>query len=420
MFAYTLFSICLSLRVRGLLGMAHYSWDYAHTQEARQEIVAIGSPALPYLERAMRDQKSADWTVAEAYGQIGGAASYAHLRQLAEAEGSPPAIYAVRGLGFTKDRRALPFLLDKLNDERFRDAAAQGLGELGYAEAVPPLTELLDAGTDVGGDNFTPASLGKICAIALSKLGHPGARALADALNAPGSSAQVRRRAAEGLGLAKDAGTKIDLARFLQSDGDEEARAHAIYALAVLKDPRALPYAEKLVESEQSCDMGYACLLALGDEHSLTIAGEGIHANENRARALVWASQKCKGPDAVKVLIQMAQRPEIMLQRDAIWALNAAADPKAVPTLEALWAKAGDNKGDIEAALSKMGHPGVLALIRIYRSQPKDGKREAMLQLLGEAGDPAALPLLNEKLNDPQLWIREDARASIRRIVLRY
>lgn len=419
MISYALLSLFLTLKMGGLISYSPGVWDYATSQSVRQKIIAVGHPALPYLEKALIDPKVSNWVIAETFGQIGGKTTYPLLRKLAESSPSPVAAYAVAGLGYTKDPRALSFLLDQLKG-RYPETAVAALGNLGSAKAVPHLVRLLDEGADGGGDQFAFSSLGRISAIALSKLGHPGAAALATALNSPESSDQVRRRAAEGLEFAQDLATRDELAKFLRSDGDEEATEHATYALALLRDKRAFPSAQRLVASDYTCDMGYSSLLALGDEQSLSIVLPGVSGSERRAQCLIEALQKFKTPTAVAILLKLVQRPEPEVQRSAIYALNAIGDPAAVPALERLWPTSGDRYGDIEAALMKMGHSGVGALIRIYRRQPQNGYREAILQLLGEAGDPAAIPLLKEALSNPLEFAREDARRSLIRIAVGY
>lgn len=408
----------LGLRLSALIDVSHVSWDYDLADRARQQIVAIGPAALPFLERAVQSAETAGWNVDEAYAQIGGSKAYPLLLRLSQTEGllSPFATWA---LGATRDRRALPFLLQQLDTPRYRSVAAHALGDLGCEEAIPPLVALLGEGLD-GFDNFAPASLGWDCAVSLSHLGEAGAKALGVALNEPASTELTRRRAARALILARAPRARLLLLQFVQGSGDEEARANAVLALAELKDQRAFPFAAKLAEKgDYQCGPGFSGLLALGDERSMAIIDKAVDASEATARSLVEALRTSTNPRAVSLLVRMLRRPEETVEQEAIWALREKADPAAVPALEQLWPKAGNSQGDIEAALARMHRRGVEAMVRIYERQDS-AKRFTMLQLFGESGEDAARPILMKALNDPDAMVRDEARSALRRLFLRY
>ena len=125
-------------------------------------------------------------------------------------------VAAAEVLGKVGDARALPPLLDALNDNRqsiLRQTAAQALGELKDARAVPPLMERLkDKDSEVR--KSAAESLGKIQdAQTVSAVTEPLCVALSD------KSGHVRLAAAEALG------------RILKDGGDERAIQPLLKAL---------------------------------------------------------------------------------------------------------------------------------------------------------------------------------------------
>ncbi len=394
------------------------AWDEARVEAAHRKIVATGPAALPYLERAIENPSTSGWTIARAYGEIGGHSSYSKLRALAESGRSNVSSFAIRGLGATKDRRALLFLLEKLGDRHDDVAAAQALGDLGCEESIQPLADHLGDGLE-GNDNFSPSSLGRACAFALARLGREGAMSLAAALNAPGSSEIARQRAAEALIQAKWPQTKEQLYRFVVDTKDELAQDFAVIALANLGDGRAFPYAVRLAASQYRDDAGYRALLNLGDSQSMAIVAKALDGSESAARGLVEALRKSANPERCKLLLRLLARPEDIVRRETIWALGEVGDADAAPALEAYWSSAGDSRGDIELAFSRLGKLGVAALMRVYRKSDLN-RRVTMLELFGLAGEASALTFLREAAKDPEPAIRQEAKSALQRLLLRY
>lgn len=142
--------------------------------------------------------------------------------------------YAAHVLGVLKDKRAIPILLEYIDDEDVNYALPWTFGQIGDKRAIPALREMLRKGK---GDRPVGAAYG------LARLDDPdGWTALFGFLKH--ADRKFRYRAADDLGFLGDARA----VRFLiEAVGDEEVsvRRAAIRSLGRIGDPTAIPILEK-------------------------------------------------------------------------------------------------------------------------------------------------------------------------------
>jgi HEAT repeat protein len=188
------------------------------------------------------------------------------LRRLfKESEDEEMRRYLALVLGYTQDPKAVPLLVEALDDpdSQMRIYALWALGALGEPSAMAPLEASL-SDDDPG--------IRKTAAYALGQLGRPeSAAALRPALEDP--VADVRWNAALSLARLGDAAAVPVLERMvdrrllaqvpdIKPKQQEEAMLAAIEALAVLEGEEALPLLRELEQSDPSLKVRQAAIEA--------------------------------------------------------------------------------------------------------------------------------------------------------------
>lgn len=142
--------------------------------------------------------------------------------------------YAAHVLGVLKDKRAIPILLEYIDDEDVNYALPWTFGQIGDKRAIPALREMLKNGK---GDRPVGAAYG------LARLGEPdGWTSLFGFLKH--ADRRFRYRAADDLGFLGDARAVTAL---IEAVGDEDVsvRRAAIRSLGAIGAPPAIPILEK-------------------------------------------------------------------------------------------------------------------------------------------------------------------------------
>jgi HEAT repeat protein len=149
--------------------------------------------------------------------------------------------YAAHVLGKIGDKRAVPALIETLQDESLYYQAAIILGDLGDERAVPALLALLEQARDRSRNSYAPKTDMMLWAgYALMGLRHPeGLQTLVEFLNPEHNKVQ-RRHAVDALGKFGDRGAVPFLVEAL-NDEDVEVRVNAIMALGRIGDQVAVP-----------------------------------------------------------------------------------------------------------------------------------------------------------------------------------
>ena len=167
--------------------------------------------------------------------------------------------YAVHVLGQLGDKRAVPILLEYLNDETINYKAATVLGQLGDRRAIVPLKEMLEHENP---DRRLWAGYG------LARLNDPvGVPTVAEFLKDP--QWVQRRHAADALGEFGDRRAVPALIEALQ-DENPNVRVSAVRALGKLKDKRALPHLERLRADRTATTSGPATTTAAAAARAIT------------------------------------------------------------------------------------------------------------------------------------------------------
>jgi len=179
-------------------------------------LIAVLEPARPYSA----------WTL----GRMGEAA-FQPLIDALNVSDADVRSEAARGLGHSRDRRAVEPLLERLSDNQIRQHAALALGEIGDGRAIDALTAALSD------DDY----LMRCCAAnSLSDIHDPRiAEPLIAVLNNVDEYWGTRRAAIFGLLAIRVAGA-FDLFMAALHDSDQEVRAAGARALGYLGDERAI------------------------------------------------------------------------------------------------------------------------------------------------------------------------------------
>jgi cellulose synthase operon protein C len=284
-------------------------------------------------------------------------------------------------------------------ERRIRLAAAQVLAVAPTASAMAGLGRAL-------GD--PDADLRAAAATALAAMGKPGAAVLLAHLDDP--APQVRERVVAGLGEIRDPSAVVPLIGKIQ-DGQASVRRAVTRALGQLGDARA----------------SAALVLAVRD------------ADESVRKSAVDALGRLGSAEAVPALVALVRDDTSAIVRTA--AVRALARIQAGAAVDALVGVLGDpGLGSLaEQSLLDVGSFALSALERCVESPtnrasvagcvrvlarigPNRGlplirdawhkgavSAEVALEALGELGDPRALPLVLERLGDPEPRVRRAA-----------
>jgi HEAT repeat protein len=235
-------------------------------------------------------------------------------------------------------------------DPNARATAACQLGKLGEAAApaIPNLIKLLgdDTAIDfVGCDvdqarrgNFGDSdeqTVGRIAAMALSRIGKAATEPLIQALRAPEITA--RANAAFAMGLVRDPRVVEPLAGAL-SDADFHVRKTAAWSLGLSGDSRSVgPLSAALKDPEWQVRSSAAWSLGLkGDSSSVEPLIAALTDQNPRVQSMAAWSLGLKGDSrAVEALASTLQSPDEHVRGQVAWALGLKGDARAVDGLVA-------------------------------------------------------------------------------------
>lgn len=330
---------------------------------------------------------------------------------------------AARWLGSTGDRGMIPPLLAALADEHagVRRAVMTALERLGAAEPALMVREVwrgnAEAAQLASDPRLLPALLlplrqgdiGSRCAAAaaLARLGEADAvPALAVALYDP--ILAVRRAAAKALGELRDPAALPALLSLLERHDPSadrtmarELRAAALLALGWLGDSRALPAIEAALEEPELAEPAAVALGVLGNPQATPALVQALMNPEERVRRAAASSLGLlRDPHTADALIGLLMDPSGVVRREAIAALTRMGDVRLAELARAV----------------ELGMPEqVMALDRkrapqLLRALLLDARADTRLRaarLLGELGDPAAIPDLRVR---SRWWSESDAR----------
>ncbi len=321
--------------------------DSTKRDTAAKELIKLGANAVPPLIDALQTQ---DPGLVLTYQHILAripAATPALTKALATTTYRPVVRARVaETLGMSKDRSAIPALLDALKDEYFtvRVSAALALGNIGDARVIPSLLPLLK---DKDGE--------------------------------------VRSAACVAIAKFRDPSTFDDITNILLDDPLIEVRQSAVRALGDTKHPAAVPF---LMEALRDSFWWFE--------------------REQAAADLLNAIEKM-GPAVVEPLIEALGDKEGTVRKYAALVLGNLGDIRAIEELGMALYDLHHEVGEAAAeALAKFGAPAVDILIESL-SHPEAAIREHAVIALAKIQDARVVPVLIEMLHDPDRIVQKQA-----------
>jgi HEAT repeat protein len=323
--------------------------DSTRRDLAAKELIKLGADAVPPLINALQTQ---DPGLILYYQQI--------LARISSAGPTLTKTFAtanpiVRGrvadiFGISKDRSAIPVLLDALKDEYFtvRSHAALALGNIGDTSVIPFLLPLLKDNED-----------------------------------------EVRGAACVAIAKFRDPSTFDDITNVLLDDPMIEVRQSAARALGDTKHPAAIPF---LMEALRDSSWWFE--------------------REQAASDLLTAIEKM-GPEVVEPLIEALGDKEGTVRKYAAIMLGRVGDPRAVEELGMALYDLHNEVGKAAAeALAKFGAPTVDIFIEAL-NHPEAEIRENSVAALSKIQDARVIPVLIEMLRDPARDVQKQAMQAL-------
>lgn len=302
--------------------------------------------------------------------------------------------YIVKALGEHRDPRAVEPLLSVLkkhDNTNVRRGAIISLGLIGDVRAVKPLIKFLKRG-----------NLKTSAATALGKIDNP------DAVDALVSA--VRKKfvhAAFALARLKDTRAVPVLILVLGRTYPESWRKAAVNMLGELKDPRAVPALAEMLdgyEVEDYCAVVTQALGKIGAPAAEALIARMKHKKPMVRVSVVKALGEIDDPIVIPPLLEALKNEEV--RATAVKALGEKKDPIVVPTLiDMLQDKRFSVRQAASHELGKMKDPrAIQPLIQAFKDEDYRIRSYAAKALAG-MGEEAMEPLIN-CLKDPKFRTR--------------
>jgi HEAT repeat protein len=321
--------------------------DSTKRDNAAKELIKMGADSVPPLIDALQAQDpNLILTCQHVLARIS-SATPALKKTLATTTYHPMVRARVaETLGISKDKSAIPALLDALKDQYFtvRASAALALGNIGDAQVIPSLLPLLK---DKDGE--------------------------------------VRSAACVAIAKFREPSTFDDITNVLLDDPLIEVRQSAVRALGETKHPAAIPF---LMEALRDSFWWFE--------------------REQAAADLLTAIEKM-GPAVVEPLIEALGDKEGTVRKYAALMLGKMGDPRAIEELGMALYDLHHEVGEAAAeALIKFGAKAVEPLIESL-NHPEAAIREHAVFALGKIQDARVAPVLIEMLRDPERMVKRQA-----------
>ncbi len=306
--------------------------DSTRRDIAAKELIKLGADAVPPLIDALQTQ---DPGLVSIYQHILARIPSATpmLTKTLATTTTHPIVRArvAETLGISKDKSAVPVLLDALNDQYFtvRASAALALGNIGDAQVIPLLLPRLK---DKEGEVRSA-----VC-IAIAKFRDPSTFDDITNVLLDDPLIEVRQSAAIALGETKHPAAIPFLMEALRDSSwwfeREQAAADLLNAIEEMGPAVVEPLIEALGDKEGTVRKYAAIMLGnLGDVRAIEELGMALYdlhheVGEAAAEALVKFGSK-----AVDILIESLSHPEAAIREHAVAALSKIQDARVVPVL---------------------------------------------------------------------------------------
>jgi len=323
------------------LAMTIYMLDHPNRaigQAAAEAIKAFGpKAAAPVLAAWRRGEAQTEWGVTAL--RLTGDPKVVDL--LIEALETDAAWHAALALGEIGDERAaeplLGVLQDKAANRLVRARAADALGKLKYAPAVPTLVAGLDD-PHVSVQSASAKALGVIGdkSAVMPLIFAPQRSNPATIANAARSLGQLGDRRASGALVA------------LVGHGEQRVRSAATTALGALGDPRAIKPLIGIMVEGSSSESSYAgqALTKIGASAAPALV-QALSVEDSRKRSQVESALRKMGEEALDALIAGLEAPDCPARKELIGLLQSLAreHPRAQEAIDKAEARAENDNG---------------------------------------------------------------------------
>jgi len=335
--------------------------DSTRRDNAARELIKLGADSVPPLIDALQTQ---DPGLILYYQHILARISSATLPLTKALAAAHPITRGrvVEIFGISKDRLAIPALLDALKGEFFtvRSRAALVLGNIGDASVLPFLLPLLN---DAEGEVRSAAC------VAIASFRDPSTFDDITNVLLDDSLIEVRQSAARALGETKHPAALPFLMEALRDSSwwfeREQAAADLLNAIKNMGPAAVEPLIEALGDKERAVRRYAATLLGeLGDMRAIEELGMALYDLHNEVGKAAADALAKFGAPTVDIFIEALNHPEAEIRKNSVAALCKVQDARVVPLL-----------------------------IEMLRDPARDVQKQAMLAL-GELRDQRAIPEL--------------------------
>ncbi len=316
------------------------------------------------------------------------------LRALTDAS---PAVQerAAMCLGKLRDYSAVPELLERLQNAEApvedRRMAVHLLGNIGDPSSVPVLLQLLEEETPLRSDIVE--ALG-------SMKTREAVPALMRVMQAAGGQQDfpLMAKTVTALGMIGDASALAQLMEGLDLP-DVDVHAAAIEAVGAIAGPAVIPVLVKELEGFGWESAAHA-LGNIGGQKAVDALSRMIESDDaDRSRVALDALAQSHDRSAVLPLIAYCKKAQTTAQVHAITALGEIQNPLCVPFLiTRLDASSSSVETAAQQAIRDIGPSAIPVLIESLNTAD-DTIRGQLILLLGDLGDPIAIPALLRQLN---------------------
>ena len=321
-------------------------------------------------------------------------------------------------------------------DPNEREQAATALGRLGDPKALPALLNALDDETIRFSETILDA-IGHILdgtspddAENRKVFSRVADRLIQFVQRDDPEKAHVRIAAAEALGKTRDPKAIPVLTEMLREDKPTPIAIAAARALRHFDHPQAIQALTKAAANTNLLmDARVAAMLSLGDIGNPKAVDTLIHILEDRSAdgSLRTEAARALGrigdPKAIEPLIRIlkSDSERSFLRKPIADALGAFRDPRATDALvEALGCNYYIARAAADSLKKLRDRRAVEPLVRLLNEETEYAtvQREFAVQILGVLGDPSAIPTIAKALRDRNKGIRKSARKSLQQFVL--
>jgi HEAT repeat protein len=356
----------------------------------------IGSrDVVPQLIQALRDPDvNVSHGAAEALGKIGDRSALGPLASLLKGDFwlQYPAIVAIAEM---RDNRAIPLLLELLNDPLLIKPVVEALGKIGDVRALKTIGALLpEAGNDLAGP--LASAVVSICRLSDEECRYRSR--ISDSIERPGIGEVVSPEGAERL------------KRLLEENPEEQGAAAAVLILGWLGDVSALPLFSRLLERSENIETVQQAIMPMEGkavpyllrEISSTCANVRVVA----LRLLRWLNASVE----TELLLELAADSCEEVRAEALESLRGSMASVVLPLLEERLLEASLRiRTEALNVLSFFPAEAIRSFLVTATGSPEPERRRLLPQLVALAPSSLASADLSPFFTDSDAGVRREA-----------